>query len=441
MDALQQEVLLAVNPWIEHPDGFGEATAHRIPDLCLPRIVRGMDDWHRAGKAHILIGARQVGKSTVLWSWFRDRGRPPLFINAEEPAIRSWCRSPALMQDDIRGLVGPDTPVFIDEAQHLDEAGLLIKGLVDGGLPNPLFVTGSSAFHLRSRTRESLAGRATRHTMHPFSLAEITADDVDQPPLLRQHRLRRTAMRGAVTGCYPEVWFHEDPRRVLSQLVEAFVVRDASDLFKVRHIDAFRTLLVLLAGQVGSLVNTAEWANVCDVSRGTVVSYLDILQECHVVHAVRPYVGGRRAELTSRPKLYFCDNGIRNVLARQLVPFEERTDRGVLLESWVGGELRKHLDPLHPMDQLRYWRTRSGAEVDFVLTRPDGLLGIEVKATALKQPRLSRASRSFIDAYAPVRFVVINMGYTGEERIGESLVRWVGPEWLAAPEEVLGPEG
>jgi uncharacterized protein len=163
------------------------------------------------------------------------------------------------------------------------------------------------------------------------------------------------------------------------------------------------------------------------------VNYLDILKESHVVHRVRPFVGGKRAELTSRPKVYLCDNGIRNVLARQLIPFSERADRGLLFESWVAGELRKHLDPLHPMDQLRFWRTGSGAEVDFVLTRPEGLVGIEVKSTARRRPHLSRSARSFIDAYAPARFVVINLGHEGTERVGGTEVRWVGPEWLAEP--------
>jgi uncharacterized protein len=434
MQPLLQDVILAANPWLERPGVFAAATAHRVPDPFQERRLRGMEDWPLPGKAHVIIGARQVGKSTLLWHWFRDRDLPPLFINAEEPAIRAWCSSPTLVLADIRGLIHPGTPVFIDEAQHLDDAGLLLKRLLDGGLPNPLFVTSSSSFHLQAWTREDLAGRATRHVLHPISLAEFAADEAEQPPLLAGRARRRTALRQAVHGSYPEVWFSADPHRVLAQLVEAFVVRDASDLFKIHHLGAFRTLLGLLAGQVGNLVNTSEWANICDISRGTVASYLDILQESHVAHMVRPFAGGKRAELTSRPKLYLCDNGIRNVLARQLTPFDERIDRGILLENWVGAELRKHLDPLHPMDELRYWRTSGGAEVDFVLTRPDGIVGIEVKATALKSPRLTRSSRSFIEAYAPVRFVVINLGYEGTERLDDTTISWVGPEWLAAPD-------
>ncbi len=436
MDSLLQDVLFAANPWLEQPGIFESATAHRVPEIVLPRIVPGMNDWPLARKAHLLIGARQVGKSTLLWHRFRERDLPPLFLNAEEPAIRSWCRSPTLVLDDIRGLVPPETPVFIDEAQHLDEPALLLKGLIDGGLSNPLFVTGSSSFHLQAGTRESLAGRASRHLLHPFSLAELGAIEREQPALLRTRRLRQIALKQAVTGSYPEVWLSADARRLLAQLVEAFVIRDASDLFRIQHLDAFRTLLGLLAGQAGDLINASEWANVCDIARGTVVNYLDILQECHVAFLVRPFVGGKRAELTSRPKLYFCDNGIRNVLARQLTPFAERPDRGPLLESWVAAELRKRLDPLHPMDRLMFWRTGSGAEVDFVLPRPDGLLAIEVKATDLRRPRLTRSARSFIDAYAPARFVVVNLGYLGEDRVADTAVQWVGPEWLAETEAI-----
>jgi hypothetical protein len=155
------------------------------------------------------------------------------------------------------------------------------------------------------------------------------------------------------------------------------------------------------------------------------------------VRVVRPFVGGRRAELTHRPKVYLADSGLRNAIVRQFDPVETRADRGALFELWVAGELAKRLSPLSPTDVLRFWRSRSGAEVDFVVERPVGLHAFEAKATALRRPELSRSARSFIEAYQPRRFVVVNFSLAATERLGETDVWWVPPEAFADPERPL----
>ena len=434
MDADLLALLEADNPWLREPAVFETAAAHRIPEDFVPRLMPRMASWPTRGRAHILVGARQVGKSTLLWHRFREAGTPPLFLNAEEPVLQLWLRSPALVRQDLHDLLTAETPVYIDEAQHIAEAGLLIKGLVDGGLRNPLYVTGSSAFHLRARTRESLAGRALRARLDPFSLVELSLLLPDLSPLLRRARLRELLLRQAVVGSYPAPWLSDDPALILYRLLDAFVVRDASDLFRIEHLDAFRRLLALAAGQVGSLINYTEWAAICGVSRHTVQSYVRLLTETQIVHEVAPFVGGRRAELTDRCKLYFCDNGLRNAALRQLSAFDTRPDRGPLLENLVAAELRKNLDPLAPMDTLRYWRTKSGAEVDFVLERPSGLVAVEVKASEMPRPRVSRSARSFIEGYAPRRFVVVNLTLEARDRLGATELLWLPAECLAEPE-------
>jgi hypothetical protein len=426
------DVIRAGNPWLDAPARLSEWA--RRPDTYIPRVVRGTSEWPVRGKAHLLVGARQVGKST----WLRAHvgaGEPPLLLNCEESAIRTWARSASVVAADLRRLTRPTAPILFEEAQHLDEAGLLIKGLVDAQLPNPLYVTGSSTWHLHARTRESLAGRAARALMHPLSLAERAPRDL--PPLLAEAHLRTLAETAAVFGGYPEVVTRPGPERTLRSLLEAFVIRDASDLFRIKHLDAFRRLLFLIAGQVGSLVNTSEWAALCGVSRDTVEHYVDLLVESQVLQRVTPYVGGKRAELTRHPKVYFCDNGLLNAITGRFEPFEGRVDRGALFENLVAAELRKHLDPLHPGGTLRYWRSTSKAEVDFVLDDDcgGGLVGIECKAAALTRPELTRSARSFIQAYRPARFIVVNLALTHDAVIEGVPVAWRPPAWLVAPVE------
>jgi predicted AAA+ superfamily ATPase len=170
----------------------------------------------------------------------------------------------------------------------------------------------------------------------------------------------------------------------------------------------------------------------CGVSRPTISSYLDLLAETHLVHVVPPFVGGKRAEVTGRPKVFFADNGLRNAVARAFQPFDDRLDRGPLFENWVVAELIKRHAAFPSDAPVRYWRSASGAEVDAVLEADDGLTGVEVKASALQRPELSRSARSFLDAYRPVRFVVVNLALVATEDVGGTAVHWVGPEWLAA---------
>ena len=434
MDARLSSLLIADNPWLEAPGDAARAFEGRVPAAPVPRRVPGLASWPVARHAHLVVGPRRAGKTTLVWLWCQGRGQPPLLLNAEEPVLREWSSSPALAARDLSALVGPEVPILLDEAQRLPEAGLFVKGLIDRGLPNPLFVTGSSSFHLLAKTRESLAGRAVRVVLHPFSLAELAETLPPGAPALRAHGVRQLAQRHLVSGGYPDAWLAADPRPVLQRLVEGVVLRDASDLFRVQHLDAFHRLLRLIAGQVGSLVNLSEWAGICGVARATISAYLDLLVETHLVHLVAPFAGGRRAEVTGRPKVFVVDTGVRNLLVNALSPLDERPDRGPAFENWVAGELLKR-QPALLGPGVRFWRSTSGAEVDFVLEGDDGLTGVEVKAAALHRPALSRSARSFIDAYRPARFVVLNLGLEHEEALGTTTVSWVGPEWLAQESE------
>jgi predicted AAA+ superfamily ATPase len=293
----------------------------------------------------------------------------------------------------------------------------------------PLLVTGSSSFHLGARVRESLAGRATRSRLLPFSLSEVTSDLGEKPPLVREQETERRFERHLAVGGYPRVWLSPAPGDLLTDLAAALVLRDASDLFRINRPDAFRRLLRLAATQVGSLVNLSEWAALLGVSRDTVASYLEILESSHVLAILRPFAGGRRSELTRAQRVYFVDNGIRHHLVGDLRPLRERGDAGPALENWVFTEIWKALPP---GAEPRFWRTTSQAEVDFVVESGGALVAVEAKATDLGRPALGRAARSFIEAYAPRELLVVNRGVETLEEVGRTTVRWLRPEHLAS---------
>lgn len=156
-----------------------------------------------------------------------------------------------------------------------------------------------------------------------------------------------------------------------------------------------------------------------------------ILEESGLIQILPPFVGGKSAEISKRPKVFFRDTGILNAVGGQFIFFDEHPNRGPLFENWVAAELAKYQSHLDPSDSIRFWRTRSKAEVDFVVETDDLIAGIEVKATEMKRPKLSRSSHSFIEAYNPEAFYVVNLSLDAEQCIGQTTVRWIGPEFCA----------
>lgn len=422
MDAALHRVLAVDNPWLDGAplaDWYGS----HVPAPFVPRRLRLV-----AGeRVCLVVGPRQVGKSSLIWKTLADAGEPALHLNCEEPAIREWLRSPAEFLADLQELLPDLRTLFFEEVQRHPEAGLFLKGLADRRTGHRVYATGSSSFDLEAATRESLAGRAQRHLLLPFSLEELSAT-LEGPPLTRLRRQAELTRRLLVLGGYPGVWLADDPEARLASLVESFIVRDASDRFRVRHIAAFRKLLQLMAGQVGNLCNFSEWAALTAVSNDTVADYADLLEETHVIRLVRPFVGGKRAELTHAPKVYFLDNGVRNLLRGGFAPFEERSDRGALMEGFVFAELHKTVNPL--LDSVRYWRSKSGAEVDFVVEHQGRLLACEVKAGD-PRGRLTRSARSFLAAYEPEVLLVVNAGEQPPRQEGATTVRFVSAAAVA----------
>ncbi len=430
MDRNLQTILLRDNPWLVEPATLSGWLRRRLPATYISRLTAATarKRWNEADRAHLVIGPRQAGKSTALWTYLAERGEPAFFIDCEQALVREWCRSAPLFLADLEGLLSQSVTLFFEEIQHLEEAGLFLKGLVDRRVGVPILVTGSSSYHLGARTRESLAGRATRTRLLPLSLAEGCQDLEEKPSILRDRLEEERFVRHLIFGGYPAVWLSQDPEALLTDLVEAVVLRDASDLFRIARPDAFRQLLRLLAGQSGSLVNLSEWASILGISRDTVASYLDILESSHLITALSPFAGGKRAELTARPKVYLLDNGLRNRLLHDFRPLEERTDAGPLLESWVATELWKALPD---GATLHFWRSASGAEVDFVIAEGDRVLPVEVKADRRGRPAIARSLRSFLEAYQPATALVVNSGLAHRDRIGETEVEWILPSRLS----------
>ena len=426
-----QNRIRQMNPWMTYPDQAGAYISRLLPPVYVDRAAErsAVSDQ----RANLIVGCRQSGKSTMIWHRIGGFAPNILFLNMEDPLLRSGLASPVELAELVREDYKFVEALFIDEIQHMEEAGLFVKGLIDSRLGIPVWVSGSSSYDLRSKTRESLAGRAVRRRLLPFSAGELLDHARPSNPVEKRHIHESIVSMQLVFGSYPAVYLAEDRVErimLLSDLAEALILRDASDLFKIKRVDAFRKLLSLLAGQIGNLVNLSELASICNVDVGTVSSYIEILEQSHIVKKALPFAEGKRREITGTPKVYFIDNGIRNQLLNAFsTQTEIRPDKGQLFENWAFGEITKELGI---QDSLKFWRSKSGAEVDFVIEHGGNIFPMEVKFASLKNPEISRSMRSFIDAYRPEEFVLLNMALEKTVEIGRTRLLFTTPVGLQA---------
>ncbi len=421
-----QNRILQYNPWLTQPNHADALIRRYLPETYVPRDAEPVNLVN--DRALLIVGPRQSGKSTLAWRLLQSSAPDILYLNLEDPLLRSTLGAAVELASLIRERFSSIRVIFLDEAQHLTDAGIFVKGLVDAKLSIPIVVTGSSSFHLMSKTRESLAGRADRLRLLPFSLRELLRQEKPPNPIAARSLSEKIFSRQMIHGSYPAVYLAQtDPDRVrlLSDLTEALILRDASDLFRIKRVDVFRRLLTLLAGQIGNLINFSELASICHVDAATIHAYVEILEESHIVKVVRPFFGGKRRELTTAPKVYFVDSGIRNQLLNAFSgDLSLRPDKGALMENWAFSELYKVL-PL--ASTIHYWRSKSGGEVDFVVEQADGIIAVEVKSAELERPRLTRACRSFIDAYRPEKFVLLNRSLDTTLKIGDFQIDFQTP--------------
>ena len=383
----------------------------------------------------ILLGARATGKTTLIYhlverliSESKLAPEDIFYFDLDTMRCKDILESNTSLLKFIKG-ADRRKIVIIDEIQRLPEPGLFLKSVYDLHLPIKLFVTGSSSLEIRSRIKESLAGR--RITFHlwpvgPWEWEGFTGQDVwnEEQPYLRW-------------GGYPQAVMASDPVKKSGYIVEiqrAYLDRDIETFLRVERIDAFETLARLLSRQVGQLVNLNEMSNTLQISYDTTARYLRYLQETFVIFIVRPFFKNLRSELTKMPKVYFADLGWRNLLAGVIDAAWESMDTGPVYENFVAIALHH----LVPGNVVRFWRTEGKAEVDFVIEFKGNLVAIEVKGSSMKKANIPPGLRSFIKEYHPAIALVLNCSLDTETSVEGVPVRFISfKNWLPTLSDIL----
>ncbi len=321
-------------------------------------LAKTIADHIGRGKAIILIGARQVGKSTMFNELMSELEAPVLSLNCDDPNVRRELSD--ISTTDLNHLVADNKVIMIDEGQRLSDIGMTIKRIVDNHRDVQVLVTGSTSLDLRNRLNEPMTGRKYEFTMYPVSTAELynTYGYLPTKQLL-DFRL--------IYGSYPDVLMHpSEARELIMGLSDSYLYKDILELDSVRKSDLLRKLLVALALQVGSEVSYNEVAQTIGSDSRTVERYINLLEKCYVVYRLNGLSRNLRTELKKSKKILFYDNGVRNAILNNFSPADLRSDMGALWENFFITERVKSNAYNGRFPNYYFWRTTDQKEIDFI---------------------------------------------------------------------------
>ncbi len=339
------------------------------------------------GKAIVLIGARQVGKTTLLKEIFPTQN-DMLWFNADDLPVRDFFSNVTI--ERYRSMIGKNKIVVIDEAQRIENVGIKMKLITDNFPGVQLVVTGSSSFELANKINEPLTGRKFEYELFPLSFNEMVNDiglfaEIQKLPI----RL--------VYGMYPDVVCNPgDEKEILNQLTNSYLYKDILEWERIKKPDKLVKLMKALAYQIGSEVSYNELSQIVEIDKGTIEKYINLLEQTKIIFRLPSYSRNLRNELKFGRKIYFCDNGIRNALINNFSDMELRQDAGPLWENFMISELRKYNHYTHNYCNTYFWRTTQKQEIDYIEEKDGKLTAYEFKWNPKKK---SRVSSTFTSAY------------------------------------------
>jgi predicted AAA+ superfamily ATPase len=348
------------------------------------------------GKAIILFGPRQCGKSTLIEDMLKDKEH--LYLNGDDADIREQLTNTSATR--LKTIVGGYKIVFIDEAQRIPNIGLTLKLFTDQLKDIQVIATGSSAFELSSKVNEPLTGRKFEFMLYPFCFGEMVAyHGYIQERRFLEHRL--------IYGYYPEIVTKgADEKVLLKSLAGSYLYKDLLMLEQIKKPLILEKLLKALALQVGSEISYQEIAQTIGSDGKTVDKYIDLLEKTFVVFRLPALNRNVRNEIKKGKKVYFYDCGIRNTIINNFNPVTSRTDVGALWENYIISERMKFLNYNNIDAKQYFWRTTQQQEIDLIEEHEAG----QLKAFEFKWGKNDkvRFPQTFTDNYPGAQTLVVS---------------------------------
>lgn len=334
-----------------------------------------------------LFGARQTGKSTALRMQFPDA----IYIDLLDTSLKSrFRRRPSLVYEMLHNKA-EGTLVIIDEIPEVPELLSEVHRLIsECGIV--FILCGSSARKLKRKGKNTLGGRALPVYLYPLVSKEIPDFDID---------------RAVNYGMLPSHYLAKNPTRQLAAYIEVYLKEEIREEALVRNLGAFQRFLEVAALTDGEMVNNNNIAQDCGVSASTVSSYFDILEDTLIGYRIPAFRKVMKRRLVQAPRFYYFDIGITNHLLHRKELVRGTTDYGHAFEHLVIQELVAWQHYTHSEEELSYWRTYTGIEVDAVLG--DGRVAIEIKSVEEVLPRHLKGLKTFADEYPKSRRIIVSL--------------------------------
>lgn len=351
------------------------------------------------GKVLLLIGPRQVGKTTLFKQMIKLLApeKKVQFWNCDESDVRQFLSDGNLAK--LKSFIGNSDFIVIDEAQRVKDIGLTIKLIHDNFTNVQLAVTGSSSLDLSNTINEPLTGRKFEYNLFPFSTNELVLNST----MLEEAKQLQNRL---IYGFYPDVVNNPgEEKEILTNIVNSYLYKDIFEFKEIRKSFVIEKLVQALALQVGSEVSFNELGNLLGIDTMTVQRYVDLLEKAYVIFHLRSYSKNVRNELKKSIKIYFYDNGVRNAVISNFSPPDLRSDIGNLWENFLISERIKN-NAYHNINAKYYfWRTTQKQEIDFIEETDGRFFAYEFKYNP-KKTRV-KCPLTFSNNYSEIPFSVI----------------------------------
>lgn len=396
---------------------------------------------HHLSKKEItmIVGPRQAGKTTlmlILQKELETKGQKTLFLNLDIEEDKQFFVSQSKLLSKIHLEIGKKKGyIFIDEIQRKKDAGLFLKGLYDQNLPYKFIVSGSGSIELKEKIHESLAGRKQLFELTTLSFNEFVnfktnykyENNLDNFFDLDAEKTSNLLEEYLNFGGYPRVVLEDEikeKRKVIDEIFRSYIDRDIASFLKVEKLEGYSHLIRVLSAQTGNMVNYNELSNTLGLSMPTVKNYLWYAEKTFIIQKLLPYFRNIRKEITKSPVYYFHDIGLRNYAIGMFGMIRLPSDFSFPFENLILNIIRENI--AFTGADVYFWRTKDGAEVDFVIDYRAKQIPIEVKYKKLhrklNKTELSRSFLSFIKKYAPKKAVVINLSLNTVQQLGKTKI-------------------
>ncbi len=349
------------------------------------------------GKAIIIFGPRQVGKSVLLNIIKQKRTESTVFLDCDNNEVKKTLTDASVVQ--LKRIIGQNELIIIDEAQRVKNIGLTLKLITDQLKPKQLLVSGSSSFELSNEVIEPLTGRKFEYYLFPFSLKEL----VDHFGFLEESRNLEYRI---VFGMYPDVINNPgNEKEILNNLAGSYLFKDVFTFQEMRKPEFVESLLEALALQVGSEISFNELAQLLGSNPHTIQKYITLLERAFIIFRLRSFSRNLRNEIKKSRKIYFYDNGIRNAILGNYSLLNQRTDVGALWENFVVSERMKFLSYEKIYAKRYFWRTAQQQEIDYIEDYNGQLSAFEIKWNPAKKVFFPK---TFTNNYPEAKLFIIN---------------------------------